>query len=41
VHHRRFFAPVAAARQKHYGPDVETDSVVTAQQIEIELSASV
>jgi ribonuclease HII len=40
VHHRRFFAPVAAARERHQGMMVENRVVVIETQINVEVSAS-
>jgi ribonuclease HII len=41
VHHRRFFAPVAAARARHEGTPLETATIVTVTQADIEISASI
>jgi ribonuclease HII len=38
VHHRRFFAPVVAARQKHYPETIEHD-LFAETQLDIEASA--
>ena len=40
VHHRRFFAPVAAARERHQGMMVENRVVAIETQIDVEVSAS-
>src|SRR3989440_4379468 len=39
VHHRRFFAPVAAARQKHQAGTIDGEVVAMETQIEAEVSA--
>jgi ribonuclease HII len=41
VHHRRFFAPVAAAREKHRAITIETDAIAVEAQIEVEVSAEI
>jgi len=41
VHHRRFFAPVVAARQRHQAMAVEGDVVALETQIEVEVSARI
>jgi ribonuclease HII len=41
VHHRRFFAPVVAAREKHQGVRVETGVIASATVLEIEVSAGI
>jgi ribonuclease HII len=41
VHHRRFFAPVAAAREKHRAITIETDVVAIEAQIELEVPAEI
>jgi ribonuclease HII len=41
VYHRRFFAPVAAARERHQPATTETVALVTATQTEIEISANI
>jgi ribonuclease HII len=38
VHHRRFFAPVAAARERHQPASIEIGPLVTATNTEIEIS---
>ena len=40
VHHRRFFAPVIAAREKHQPGSVEPDLFTVETQIDAELGAS-
>ena len=39
VHHRRFFAPVAAARERHQGIMPETGVIAIETQIHVEVSA--
>ena len=39
VHHRRFFAPVAAAREKHAAMTIETDVIAMQTEIKVEVSA--
>ena len=39
VHHRRFFAPVAAAREKHAAMTVAGDLVRLETQLTVEVSA--
>jgi ribonuclease HII len=41
VHHRRFFAPVAAARQRHQAMTAEGEVVAIETQIEVEVSAQI
>ena len=41
VHHRRFFAPVAAARQKHQAETIDGEVVAMETQIEAEVSAPI
>ena len=41
VHHRRFFAPVAAARQKHQAGTIDGEVVAMETQIEAEVSAPI
>src|SRR3984957_2492157 len=41
VHHRRFFAPVVAAREKHQGTSVETAVTVTETQVDFGISVGV
>jgi ribonuclease HII len=41
VHHRRFFAPVVAAREKHQAITIETDPVAVETQIDVEISAGI
>jgi ribonuclease HII len=40
VHHRRFFAPVAAARERHQGIMADTGVIAIETQINVEVSAS-
>jgi ribonuclease HII len=40
VHHRRFFAPVAAARERHQGPISKTGVVAIETRINVGVSAS-
>jgi len=40
VHHRRFFAPVVAARHKHYPETIERDLFATEAQIDVTVSAA-
>jgi ribonuclease HII len=41
MHHRRFFAPVAAAREKHQAPAVETGVVAMEATVSVEVSAAI
>lgn len=41
AHHRRFFAPVVAARQKHYPEMIERDLFTGEAQIDVEVSAAI
>jgi ribonuclease HII len=41
AHHRSFFAPVLAAREKHYPGTVDRDLFTVATQIEVEDSAAI
>jgi ribonuclease HII len=41
VHHRRFFAPVVAAREKQLTMRFETGVIATETQIEAEVSAGI
>jgi ribonuclease HII len=41
AHHRRFFAPVAAAREKHAAMTTETDVIAMQTEIEVEVSAGI
>ena len=41
VHHRRFFAPVAAAREKHQATITEAATIVTVTSADIEISAAI
>jgi ribonuclease HII len=42
VHHRRFFAPVAAAREKHEGVAIESmlAAVQISETVEVSVAAS-
>ena len=40
VHHRRFFAPVAAARERHQGVMADTGIIAIETQINVEVSAA-
>ena len=41
VHHRRFFAPVAAARERQLAESIDGGAIVTATQPDIEISAAI
>jgi ribonuclease HII len=41
VHHRRFFAPVAAAREKREAMPAETAVIAMQAPIEVEVSAGI
>jgi len=41
VHHRRFFAPVVAARERLQPAAIETDAVAMETQIDVGLSAEI
>jgi ribonuclease HII len=41
VHHRRLFAPVVAARQRHQAMAIEGEVVAMETQIEVEISAGI
>jgi ribonuclease HII len=41
VHHRRFFAPVVAAREKHQPATVETTVTAMETQLDFEIPAAV
>jgi ribonuclease HII len=41
MHHRRFFAPVAAAREKHQAPAMEADVAAMESTVSVEISAAI
>jgi ribonuclease HII len=41
VHHRRFFAPVAAARQRHQAMTIEPGRDAMESAVEVEISAAI
>jgi ribonuclease HII len=40
VHHRRFFAPVVAAREKHFPETVERDPDLFAEETQVGIEAT-
>ena len=40
VHHRRFFAPVVAAREKHFPETVERDPDLFAEETQVSIEAT-
>jgi ribonuclease HII len=41
LHHRRFFAPVVAARERHQAMTIETEIVAMETPINVEISAGI
>jgi len=39
VHHRRFFAPVVTARERHQATDIEGGPLVIETQLSVEIAA--